>query len=71
MKEKGERGVTRKKKEGEKKKKRRGRRRRRRIGKIGVARASRWTMREAINIVRLDLGSKRLLGLLTNRGSVY
>lgn len=38
----------------------------RRIGKIGVARASRRTMRKAINIARLDLGSEPLSGLLTN-----
>lgn len=51
-----------------KKKKREGGERRgmRRIGKIGVARASRRTMRKAINIARLDLGSKPLSGLLTN-----
>lgn len=55
---KGERGA--KKKRGEEGG------RMRRIGKIGVARASRRTMRKAINIARLDLGSNPLSGLLTN-----
>lgn len=36
------------------------------IGKIGVARVPRRAMRKAINIARLDLGSRPLSGLLTN-----